>query len=194
MNKTDLKKCYLALPLLCLPLLQGCIPLAVGAVVGGGFVAYKKPHIDTLSQDTSIYRQADRAFGQDRSFGRDSHVVISVTNNNVLLVGQVPNEEQKARAETLVKNIPGVKRVFNQLAIAPVTTGVIRSNDSWITTKVKTELIGTKGLESVRIKVVTENGVVYLMGITSREQAEMAVSVTRRIVGVQKVVKLFEYV
>lgn len=186
-----LKKCYLALPLLCLPLLQGCIPLAVGAVVGGGLIAYKKPHVNTVSQDSIIYRKADRALG---NMGKDSHVVLAVSNNNVLLVGQVPNEEQKAHAENLVRNVPYVRKVYNQLVITPVTSTMVRSNDSWITTKVKTELIGTKGLDSTRIKIVTENSVVYLMGITTQEQAEMASNATRRIIGVQKVVKLFEYI
>jgi osmotically-inducible protein OsmY len=184
------KKIYLTLPLFCLPLLQGCIPLAVGAVVGGTVVALKKPHIETVSQDSQIYRKADKAL---RNMGKENHVVFAVSNHNILLVGQVADEEQKIRAQNFVANIPYVKHVYNQLTVGPATTALIRSNDSWITTKVKTELIGTKGLDSGRIKIVTENGVVYLMGLITPQQAELAVNATRRIVGVQKVVKLFEY-
>lgn len=123
-----------------------------------------------------------------------SHIVVASFNGIVLLAGQVSNEEQRQLAAKTVAKIGKVRRVHNELVIAGSSSMLARSNDSWITTKVKSKMLGNSKLESGRIKVVTENGVVYLMGLVTREEAKRAADLTRKSAGVQKVVRIFEYI
>lgn len=122
-----------------------------------------------------------------------SHIIVTSYNGVVLLAGQVPSEQLRQRAATTVANIGKVKRVHNELTVAGNTSMVARSNDAWITTKVKTKLLASSETEGNRIKVVTENGVVYLMGIVTRDEGDRAAESARRTAGVQKVVRIFEY-
>ncbi len=121
---------------------------------------------------------------------------ISVTSFNgiVLLSGQVPTQELRQQAGSVVQKVRGVRRVHNELQIAGVTSGIIRSNDLWLTAKVKTNMIARKSVDANRIKVVTENGVVYLMGLVTSAEAKAAVDVARNVAGVQRIVKIFEYI
>ena len=89
--------------------------------------------------------------------------------------------------------MPDVTKVYNEIAVKGPTSSLSRASDSWITTKIKTQMLATKGLQSGSIKVVTENGAVYLMGMVSREQADTSVNIARQVTGVQKVVKIFQY-
>jgi osmotically-inducible protein OsmY len=115
-------------------------------------------------------------------------------NGQVLLVGQVPSEQVKHEAEQIASKVRHVRKIHNELAIAGPITMVVRSNDSYITSRVKVQLLADKSIEGSRVKVVTENGVVYLMGLVRRDEADKAVDITRTITGVQKIVKVFEYI
>jgi osmotically-inducible protein OsmY len=123
-----------------------------------------------------------------------SHIIVTSFNSVVLLAGQVNSEELRLLAATTVAKIHNVKRVHNELVVAGATSMVARSNDTWITTKVKSKMLAASNIEGQRIKVVTENGVVYLMGIVSREEADRAAELARKTAGVQKVVRIFEYI
>lgn len=123
-----------------------------------------------------------------------AHIVVTSYNGVVLLAGQVPSEQLRQLAAKTVANISKVKRVHNELTISGNTSMVARSNDAWITTKVKTKLLASSETEGSRIKVVTENGVVYLMGLLTRDEADRAAETARRTAGVQKVVRIFEYI
>jgi osmotically-inducible protein OsmY len=123
-----------------------------------------------------------------------SHVVVTSFNGVVLLAGQVSNETLRQLAAETVAKVGKVRRVHNELAIAGNSSMVARSNDAWITTKVKSKMLTASKLESGRIKVVTENGVVYLMGLVSKEEANRAADLVRKTAGVQKVVRIFEYI
>jgi len=114
-------------------------------------------------------------------------------NGIVLLVGQAPTPALHRRAYRITRSVRHVRRIFNQITLEHPTPPTTRTNDTWITTKVKAALLGKKGLHSTQIKVVTENGTVFLMGLTSMQQAKLAANTTRRVHGVIKVVKLFEY-
>src|SRR5262249_27678907 len=96
-------------------------------------------------------------------------------------------------AYNLVNNIPHIKRIYNEVVITQPTSNMVRSKDTWITTKVVTKMLAEKGLRSTQIKVVTENSVVYLMGLVTHSQGNLAAVVASQVSGVTQVVKLFEY-
>ncbi len=123
-----------------------------------------------------------------------AHIVVTSYNGVVLLAGQVPSEDLRQLAAKTIAQIGNVRRVHNELTISGSTSWVARSNDSWITTKVKSKLFANGETQGRRIKVTTENGVVYLMGLVSKDEADRAAEVARKTSGVQKVVRIFEYI
>ena len=124
----------------------------------------------------------------------EAHISVISYNGIVLIVGQVPDRHSKNLATTTVKKIRKVRRVHNELSIAGESGTLVRSGDSWLTTKTKVRMFFTPELQSGRIKVVTENGVVYLMGLVSRAEADRVVNEVQHSYGVQKIVKIFEYI
>lgn len=124
----------------------------------------------------------------------DAHVSVSSHNGNVLMVGQVPSEEAKSLAEQEVLKLKKVRRVYNELDVAGPTSLLTRSGDAWVTSKVKSQLLASENVRGLNVKVVTENGVTYLMGLVTRLEAEEATEITRNVGGVTQVVRLFEYV
>ncbi len=123
-----------------------------------------------------------------------AHLVIVSFNGYVLIAGQLEAERLRRRATDILRRIDGVRRIYNELEVGPPTTGVTRSNDTWITTKVKTRMLASPSIEGGRVKVVTENGVVYLMGLVSRDEADRISHTVSGISGVKRVVRLFELV
>ena len=124
----------------------------------------------------------------------DAHVVVVSYNGYVLLAGQVQTEALKARAAEVTRNVRGVRRIYNELEVAAPSSGITRTSDTWITTKVKSWLLGSQDIEGGRVKVVTEDGVVFLMGMVSKAEAERITEKASGISGVQRVVRLFELV
>ena len=188
-----MKKCLLLLIIL-LPL-YGCVAttaLVIGATAGGAIV-YDKRSFSTMGQDRKATSKAQHALNQDSALKKRSHLAVTVYNHQALLVGQTQTAALKQRAQTLVEQIPHVARVYNGVTVAGSISTLQRANDTWLTSKVRTSLLATKGLKSNDIKVVTEAGVVYLMGKISRDQADLATEATRHVGGVIKVVKVFEY-
>ena len=130
---------------------------------------------------------ADEAFD-------NAHIVVVSINGYVLLAGQVASEELKATATDVVREVHGVRRIYNEMEIAAPSSGVTRTSDTWITTKVKSWLLGSSDIEGTRVKVVTENGVVYLMGLATAEEAQRIADKAASVGGVQRVVRLFEII
>ena len=124
----------------------------------------------------------------------EAHIVVVSFNGYVLLAGQVGSEELKARATDVVRKVRGVRRIYNEMEVAAPSSGMTRTSDTWITTKVKSWLLGSPDIQGTRVKVVTENGVVYLMGLATREEAERISDKAAGIGGVQRVVRLFEII
>jgi len=125
---------------------------------------------------------------------KDAHINVTAFNGVVLITGQVPSEELRGLSADQLKNLRKVRKVHNELEIAGPTSMVARTNDSWLTTKVKTKLGISNEAEGGRIKVITENGVVYLMGLLTRNEADAVVQLAQSVYGVQKIVKVFEYI
>jgi len=122
-----------------------------------------------------------------------SHIVVSSYNGVVLLGGQTPRGELKQLAERVARGVHNVNRLHNELEVMPPTTALVRTNDALLTSNIKAQLLVDSRVASTKIKVVTENGIVFLMGIVTHQQANDAVSVVENAAGVQKIVKLFQY-
>ena len=122
-----------------------------------------------------------------------SHIVTTSYNGVILIAGQTPRAELKDRAGQAARAVRGVSKVHNELQVMQPTSLIVRSNDALITSKVKTLMLADASVPSSRIKVITENGVVFLMGIVTRQEAASATSVVENADGVQKIVRLFEY-
>lgn len=181
--------------LMCLTLsLQGCIFVA-GAAAGAAAIAVVYDHrtIQNVIEDTKIANKVADRIKSVPELANDSHIEVTVFNRVVLLTGETPKPEWRQQAEALTKSVSGIGRVYNQISIQGPTSTLTRTSDSWITTKIKSEMLATENLKSGSIKVVTENGIVYLMGIVTRQQADTAADIARQVSGVQKVVKVFQY-
>lgn len=173
--------------------LSGCVPAIFVAGAATGTIIYDHRSAKTIVQDRDITFQVQNKFDKDPEMRNKANVSITSFNYIVLLLGQAPNAELRNRAEEIAKSNSNVKMVYNEITIGEPISNIDRTNDTWITTKVKTVLATVAGLNSTNLKIVTENGVVYLMGLTTRTQAGLATDKTRTVAGVQKVVKLFEY-
>ena len=173
--------------------LQSCV-FVVGAAAGAAAITVVYDHrtIANALQDTKIANRISDKIKANPAFA-DSHIEVVVFNRMVLLIGQASNSELRQKADDLARSVPDAARVYNQITIQGPTSSLTRTSDTWITTKIKTLMLATEDLKSSTIKVVTENGVVYLMGIVNRQQADIAVDIARKVSGVQKVVKIFQY-
>lgn len=174
--------------------LQGCIFVA-GAAAGAAAITVANDHrtIDSTINDTKIANKIAARIKEVPVLRNECHIEVTAFNRVVLLTGEAPRPEWRERAEAIAKSVPNVARVYNQITIQGPTSAMARTSDSWITTKIKGEMVATENLKSSSIKVVTENGVVYLMGHVTREQADIAADIARQVSGVQKVVKVFQY-
>ncbi|MFQ5469766.1 MAG: BON domain-containing protein [Gammaproteobacteria bacterium] len=183
----------LILALLSVSLTQGCAPVIVAGAATGVSVANDRRTAGAVLEDQSIELKTVGIIQSDKSLSNNSHISVTSYNGIVLLTGQVPVAEIKNRIANETSKIEKVKRVHNELKIANSTDFKTRSNDTWITTKTKSTLLGAKGIESVHVKVITEDGVVYLMGMVTREEANTIAKTVQQVKGVRGVIKVFEY-
>lgn len=124
---------------------------------------------------------------------KDGHLGVTSFRGVVLLTGQVRDEASKALASEVLSGIPEVKTVYNELTISGPTALLARSADAVVTSKVKARLLANEAVRGLEIKVVTENGTVYLLGTVTRTEAEAATAAARAVGGVERVVRIFEY-
>ena len=122
-----------------------------------------------------------------------SHINVHAYNGVVLLTGEVPSNELLSLAGQTARDFRGVRQVYNELETKGVTSFLARTNDTWLTTKVKTKLIADNQVKASKLKVVTESGVIYLMGVVPRAIAERAANIASNTKGAQRVVKVIEY-
>ncbi|WP_397457966.1 BON domain-containing protein [Pseudomonas asplenii] len=130
----------------------------------------------------------------DPDLDAGSHIVVSSYNGIVLLAGQTPREDLKAKAEQAASSVQRVKKVNNELQVLQPSSLAARSNDTWLTSKIKAQMLTDNTIPGSRIKVITENGIVYLMGLVTQQEATRATNLVQGVGGVQKIVKLFEYI
>ena len=120
------------------------------------------------------------------------HLVVVSYNGFVLLTGQVTSEVLREKAAKVIREIPSVKQVYNELEIAAPSSRMTRTSDAWITTKIKSKLLADPDSPGLRVKIVTENGVVFLLGLLNKEEADRVGEIASAVKGVQRIVKLFE--
>ncbi|WP_252274643.1 BON domain-containing protein [Pseudomonas subflava] len=122
-----------------------------------------------------------------------SHIVVTAYNGVILLAGQTPRAELKEKAGQIANRVQGVKKLHNEIQVLPPSSLVARSNDAALTSKIKTQMLFNSNVPSAKIKVVTENGIVYLLGIVSRAEGAAATSLVQGVSGVQKIIQLYQY-
>lgn len=193
MQKAKLSLAALAL-IVVLPGLQGCVEAALLGTAAAASVmsAHDRRSTGTQTDDETMEWKANNHV--PAQYAKQAHANFTAFNRRVLITGEVPNEDAKASIEAEIRKIEGVKDVFNELGIGPATPLASRSNDSFITSKVKARLVDTNQLSANHIKVLTERGIVYLMGIVNEREAKVAIAVARTTAGVVKVVNVLEVV
>lgn len=185
----------LPISLASLLLLQGCVGvLLAGGATTGVVVAKDRRTVSAQVDDKKIELNARHDLSERTDISRTSHVSINSNNGIVLLVGQTPHQKYSDEVRAMVERQEGVRKIYNEIKVAEPIGYDIRSNDSWITSKVRTMLIAEKHFDSSHITVVTEDSQVFLMGLVTHDEGELAVEIARNVSGVEKVVRVFEYV
>ena len=171
--------------------LSGCAPLIVGgAAVGTAMMVTDRRTSGVQIDDETIELRAVARMNE--AFGDRAHVNVSSYNRQVLLTGEAPTDAMRQQAEQVVSRVDNVRSVVNEIAVMAPTTLTQRSNDTYITGKVRASFVDASDLQSNAFRVVTERGNVYLMGRVSQREADRATSIARQIAGVQRVVRIFE--
>lgn len=174
-------------------LLQGCAPVVVGGAATGASVAYDRRTTGTVIDDQGIEFKASYALFNNKEIYDQSHINVTSYNGILLVTGETPSQSLKQQVTTELQKIPKVRKIYNELTIAAPSALPSRSTDAWITSKLKTKMTTNEGTDPFHIKVVTERGIVYLMGLLSHAEADQAVNLVKSTAGVQRVVKIFEY-
>ena len=175
-----------------LTLLQGCAPLVLGGAAATGVsVAEDRRTLGTITEDEGIELKASSRIGD--AVKGNIHVNVTSYNRTVLLTGEVPTAAAKDQAGRVARAVENVHGLYNELAVSGVTSLTSRTNDAVITSKVKARFLDAQTFSPLHVKVITENGVVYLLGLVTRKEAQDATEIARTTSGVTRVVRLFEY-
>ncbi|TQK05445.1 BON domain-containing protein [Herbaspirillum sp. SJZ107] len=172
--------------------LQGCIAVVAGAAVGGAFATVDRRSLGAQTEDKAIAVKADTRL--PGIVGDAGHVNVNSYNRKVLLTGEVRDEAMKRAVENEVRSIANVDTVSNELEIAGPSSYTSRSSDALITSKVKLSLADKNTIKATSFKVVTERGNVYLMGLVTQREGNIAAQVAQGVAGVMRVTKIFEYI
>ncbi len=175
-----------------IPALQGCFPVVAAGVGTGVVAAVDRRSVGTMTEDESLEWKASSRVG-DKLKDR-GHFNFTGYNRKVLISGEIVSEEAKAEAGRIVAAIPNVQGVYNELVVGPSSSVTDRTNDSYITTKVKSRSVDSGKFNPVHVKVVTEAGTVFLLGLVTQAEYDSAIQVARTTSGVKKVVPLMEVI
>ncbi len=169
--------------------LAGCMNTAISSAQA----VYDRHSINKTWLDRSITISAyKRIYSNNQRYQR-TNVAFNTFNQIVLMTGQIPDPKQSQEMEFIIKNLPDVNQVYNLTVISAPASALTTASDSWITSKIGTKFLASTEINPSQFKIITENGIVYLMGIVPSEQAEAAVEIARTTAGVQSVVKIFSY-
>jgi osmotically-inducible protein OsmY len=189
MQKLRLLALLVALPVL-VSNLAGCVAAVVGGAGGAALVGADRRTVGTVTEDEGIEL---KAAARIRDKYKDVHFNLTSFSRMVLLTGEAPDAATKSDIERIVGAVENVRGVYNEMALGGPTALSARANDSYVTSKVKARFVDQQKFNAVHVKVVTEASVVYLLGLVKRKEADDAVEIARTTSGVQRVVKLFEY-
>lgn len=175
-------------------LLQGCVGVMLAGAGTGIASVTDRRAVSTQVSDQAIDVRATQRLNTTNPLWAQSRVVVITTKGKSLLIGQTPTEEFSQQAEAIVKEVPGVVEVFNELRITQPLDITARSHDSLLTSKVKSVLLTEKNIDGTKVKVVTENKEVFLIGLVTQKEADIAVKLARNVGGVQRVITVFEFI
>lgn len=182
---------FILITLLFLIFLPACTPMDAASTSIQAI--YNRYSLQKNLNDQYISMMAARKIYTENDRYKNTNISVATFNNEVLITGEVANQKQRQEIEQIVRSIADIKKLYNLTIIASPSSTITRMSDSWITAKIKTQLLAMNDIEPGKIKVVTENGTVYLMGIVFPEQADTAIEIARTTEGVQNVVKIFSY-
>jgi len=171
--------------------LQGCFPLAATGLATGALMIDDRRTSGIYIEDENIEWKANARI---RDKFKDAHINTVSYNLNVLITGQVSSEEIKKQVEETVRGVPSVKNVTNEITVSGNSSLASRGSDALVTSNVKARLIGNGKVSPNHVKVFTETGVVYLLGIVTQIEGDAAADIARNTSGVSRVVKVFEYI
>jgi osmotically-inducible protein OsmY len=170
---------------------SACAPLMFGGVLGGAMVASDRRTTGIQLEDETIEQRASSAMSEN--FGTKEHISITSYNRQVLITGEVSNDQVRAQAEALIRKVQNVQGVVNELAVSPASSTSDRASDALLVAKVKASMVDTEDVFANVYKVVGERGTIYLMGRVTQREAQRATEVVRGVSGVKRVVRVFEY-
>jgi len=173
--------------------LQGCAGVVIAGGATAGAMANDRRSSGAFADDETIEWKIIDVLYKDEEISDQVHLNATSYNGIVLLTGEIPNETMRVKIQQKIRGVQGVRQLHDETSIAAPSSMMSRSGDTWITSKVKTALLTDDTTMGARTKVVTDKGVVYLMGIVSPQEADKLTDIARRVGGVQKVVKVFEY-
>jgi osmotically-inducible protein OsmY len=175
-----------------IPFISGCFGVAAVGMGAGALLISDRRASETYVADEGIELRANNRLREN--YGSKEHVNVTSYNRMVLLTGEASSAEVKASIEKLISGVPNVKSIANELAITGASSLGGRSNDTYLTSKVKARFVDAKQFSAHHVKVVTEAGVVFLLGIVTQTEADAAADIARTTGGVQKVVRVFEII
>ncbi|NKB64982.1 MAG: BON domain-containing protein [Gammaproteobacteria bacterium] len=194
-SKKQIRLTLLSLLLAGCGMLSACVPLVIGtATITAIDLVQDRRTMGRNIDDNALELKLRTDFRSDSMLGKSAHLSVTVINGLVLLTGEIQQEPQRERAVGLANYYSETRKVVDEIELTNATDLRSRTNDSWITSKVKTKLLRAPGIPSSNIKVVTEKGRVYLLGLVTRAEAERSVSIAKTVRGVSHIYKVFEYI
>jgi len=192
---TNSKKAVkLSVFLMLISVLQGCAVATVVAVTAGATMVADRRTFSKQIDDQSIEFIAHNELAKQKALNKNTNLHVISMNGSVLIIGQAPNTYLRDLAVKTIQDVPDIIVIHNQIRISSTTAVTTQSNDIWLTSKVKSALLANAEVNAKDIKVVTENSEVFLLGLVTKEEADIVVEITRNIAGVSRVFKAFEYI
>jgi len=173
--------------------LQGCVAAAVVGVGTGVKVATDRRSVGNQIDDQTIELNAYAKLNENKQLSENTNIQMVALNGTLLVIGQAPTEPLRDSVLKIVNSIQGITKIYNQIRLGNTISVLTKSNDIWLTSKVKVALLADDKIDGTNIKVVTENAEVFLMGLVTESEADAAVNIARNVSGVNRVLKAFEY-
>jgi osmotically-inducible protein OsmY len=172
---------------------SGCAGLLFAGGASAVVAANDRRTAGAQVDDQAIELKASRAVGADADLHGQSHINLTSFNGVLLITGEARTNDLREKVVAVARTVPGIRRIVNDVRVAELSPTSARTNDTWITSKVKSKLLTVDGLDSLQVKVVTENKVVYLLGLVTQKEADLAANSITGVTGIDRIVKLFEY-
>ena len=188
------KATRIAALLMLISALQGCAVATVVAVTAGATMVADRRSFSKQIDDQSIEFTAHNELAKQKALTKNTNLHVISMNGTVLVIGQAPNTYLRDLAIKTIQDVTDIVTIHNQIRIGSTISVTTKSNDIWLTSKVKSALLTNSGVNAKDVKVVTENAEVFLLGLVTKEEADIVVEITRNISGVSRVYKAFEYI